>query len=907
MLRASQSRPRKTLFDPLEAGKSIHIALGRRAEFGGGLQDSRCDRGSCRDRASGISGLDFFLWRHQVMVTILKQSLWRERSSDQPEDAVSGLMISPMRFRTSALRLCQGQLSRCNRHFSHLHQLCLRHYATEPSNPKLRQHENEKTRREGEGLVRKIVTMPAYSRRTGAPVTLSKDKYVLSKGQRLFMKPQQLGVNMLGKPAETIVMKDIGKIRRMERPILELQEQSHASIDVLEDLGNERGAPSASEVYGNIEELRPEDSLVSKEEFVRIQDLLIRGFTVAQMEGYISWNSAPLEQSTPPQPSWVLESKPWTPVVDESVDNADESLRGYVTKSSPRKHRLAAHLMRECWELSTREMLSGPGVLLVKFRDLEFSLLARGSLSWLGSVSQTILRDNGRIELVPAQHVVRITASKMLSQAMLSELNERLRTTKTGSFALSEITNASPTTAALREAGRLTNSVVRFNAPNTNGQVDIQVSWIPQGEQNDLLETTLDKVYRLLLTSHPHQEGSTNLIMPDTTPRMLVKDSTILEQLPWAIRSKHWARHVVAKSAEPKYKDEDVITPDVLMWDIEKKPSSNLASPDGWSTEPEIITTAIFGHVLHGLPPDTAVLVAESSLKSGTLNGLDRVISPVFPPLAGISPDLTMLDSEVDRIAVEEEPSSKPLNLEDPSAVHHIDSQTNTTLLLRFRPHPTDTRASSAPLLELKLIPGPVVSEDASEPPLRPVSLRAIASTHTTDILRPASRVDARLTQTQRFVLHASRLGDLAPLTEFLAAARLTPEEGNIETPAVLRNVPIPIRLFSSSHEEEPAAVTYVFAGLELRRPTVRCEFCGWRLAFSHVEAGAGGGRRMEVTLDANRIPVPTSLIGDEVISGSKDQQVGKDRLPTTYLEAVAAVLKGAWAIRWDDSKPETV
>ena len=127
--------------------------------------------------------------------------------------------------------------------------------------------------------------------------------------------------------------------------------------------------------------------------------------------------------------------------------------------------------------------------------------------------------------------------------------------------------------------------------------------------------------------------------------------------------------------------------------------------------------------------------------------------------------------------------------------------------------------------------------------------------------------------------------------------ARLDLAHGKLEMPPH-QNFPVPQRLFNhgrglvpsssspSAEEEEMAAVgnedglrtvTYSFAGLEMHRsasmPYVDGNGRPLRLNYTSIEAGQGGGRRAEVTLEPVVVRPPTPRSSDDIAAGSDSTQ----------------------------------
>jgi hypothetical protein len=149
-------------------------------------------------------------------------------------------------------------------------------------------------------------------------------------------------------------------------------------------LESETSDPTTEDVLLNIDELRPGDlKVLSEREFNLLRSTLLEGFTRAQLEAYITKfrNTSQREKvrvsgDTP----WVLELWDWRPEVEVGHGSEDPALAGYVTKSMTPKERTGVRLIRECWGLSTQELLDGQGYLDARIRDPEFSLLLGASL-----------------------------------------------------------------------------------------------------------------------------------------------------------------------------------------------------------------------------------------------------------------------------------------------------------------------------------------------------------------------------------------------------------------------------------------------------------------------------------------------------------------------------------------------
>lgn len=281
--------------------------------------------------------------------------------------------------------------------------------------------------------------------------------------------------------------------------------------------------------------------------------------------------------------------------------------------------------------------------------------------------------------------------------------------------------------------------------------------------------------------------------------------------------------------------------------------------PVRWSEDLKTTTAGKFGHVLSMFDKRTD---STSTLKPDLEELAARAFSfsPIVPhplTLANLSPSLKNNKNEL--------------------------VPTSSTILVRFF-HNHDSAARALPLvappLELRL----ALSEPRSfheNPRITGVhSLRVFTATHHDDVLLPASPVDLRITQTRGAALLGSpgALSDWQPIADFLARSHLDFGAGRLEM-AKQQRFQVPLRLFSQSSAAAPntkkrdqeqtkrgerqdegemtqggdplRSTLYEFAGLELHR-SVAVPFPEddrFDLVYTSIEAGQGGGRRAELSL----------------------------------------------------------
>lgn len=356
--------------------------------------------------------------------------------------------------------------------------------------------------------------------------------------------------------------------------------------------------------------------------------------------------------------------------------------------------------------------------------------------------------------------------------------------------------------------------------------------------------------------------------------RPMLKDFVLLESvLPSKIRESTTARYAVVSATDsvpvgipkPRKASQSEGEDD----QIPLKPI--LATPSGWFP-PTTRTNAVFGHILH---LNKAELAESLGHGPGALATSPRIMSPLIPPVAKMA-----LPSWV--------PYRTPSNMV-------------SMVLMRFVPYSEQpsTQLKSAPSLELRM-------KASNEDIIEIDSLRAIAHTHVSDILLPSGHIDVRVTERLEANLPGSDIGStegMGPLLTFLRNSYLEIREGRLVTPPRIADLGLPQWMFYDKHHSDPASeflpsgerkrleerealmksksddktatepepksedppfatqlyaeafntlvpTSYVFAGLEVHR-TLETTYDGWKMVYTSIEAGQGGGRRAELSLEA--------------------------------------------------------
>ncbi|KAI1749308.1 hypothetical protein F4782DRAFT_514124 [Xylaria castorea] len=680
-----------------------------------------------------------------------------------------------------------------------------------------------------------------------------------------------LGSDMLGKPAYAIVMRDGGKLRKRKIPFGPDENENEpkspaklaATIETLVD--SQRKLPSSHEVRSNIDDLRPKtDKVLTRKDFMKLKQLLINGFLSAQLRDYTLWlraieerksQEAATDSSSPPEFPWIWEMTTWLPLQTDASEHQGVSreMQGYALPKTPPKEMAAIRVMRKGWGLSIAELETQLGDIRIKLYGKSFMLLMRGTQRFMNTLGDIWLEPGEKIEVFRNRQTIQIVATKLKAESLIRVLDEAVRSATNKPFPIRLVASEAPDDAVLEELGRITNTHIR----KTRGSKFLDVTWIKlkSGTDQDMAHV----VFRLLLTALGHQQATTTTLLSPVVSSehsgRLIVDVTSKAKLAWKDKLAQWARFVhpltpkeesVANPTLPIKQFELPLEPiertEPVEESLESLPETESPlHPVKWSNVSRTSTVACFGQVLHSYQSSNP-----TPLLSDLLASTDRrLFTPATPhPL------------HVSKFGASDSDGSSPL------------VTTKSTIVIRFWQCPASDpsvmltkEASSlaqdaprAPALELRLA--------ASDHEVKGIeSFRAITRAHHTDVMLPSSLVDVRFTQTQYETVQAlgrgTTLADWAPLADYLGHAVFDLANGKLETPPRQR-FPVPRRLLTAPpssvsadelHPDDLVDVSYEFVGLEFHR-SVTLPYEGHQLTYTSIEAGKGGGRRAEVTLE---------------------------------------------------------
>lgn len=197
------------------------------------------------------------------------------------------------------------------------------------------------------------------------------------RGNRQREDREHLGMDVLGKPANVIVLRD-SKFRTYSHLELIDGPEQPQSLDILAALDSERGLAGQQEVEENINQFRPKDGEGPEnwDAFNALVKDVQASFTVSQLARYIkSFNKAHGEEASTPS-SWFLIPRvsPWMPQSSQTVQRPNHN-GGYSFASYTNKQRMVLRLLRECWKVEVPEIEASLGEVELELKPKDYDLL----------------------------------------------------------------------------------------------------------------------------------------------------------------------------------------------------------------------------------------------------------------------------------------------------------------------------------------------------------------------------------------------------------------------------------------------------------------------------------------------------------------------------------------------------
>ncbi|KAL8959923.1 MAG: hypothetical protein Q9193_003292 [Seirophora villosa] len=312
----------------------------------------------------------------------------------------------------------------------------------------------------GQGLSTKPVSLPYSAESGGDDITLPDDETpkeparesgYFYKRANLYSR-DSLGITTLGRPAEVLRVQD-APLRSFERKWWIFQNKGGesldpteplTSLDILEKVNSERGLVSAARAQKNVEALKQDwlagrkdpDSPPSESECDELRRTVHDGFTTKQLLGYyneilVTVSTDLTDLSTPFRSSLLTRSE-WRagttsfpgdtvqgvqhhPTVSRSQGSTPRTLstehmlsyEGRHSKDSF-KYILVNKILRQCWNIRSREELESLGEVNLWMAEAHFELVTTHAREVLRQIAEEY---DAKIDFSKVEPLLRITAT----------------------------------------------------------------------------------------------------------------------------------------------------------------------------------------------------------------------------------------------------------------------------------------------------------------------------------------------------------------------------------------------------------------------------------------------------------------------------------------------------------------
>jgi hypothetical protein len=266
---------------------------------------------------------------------------------------------------------------------------------------------------------------------------------------------ENIGVDMLGKPASVILLRNKRRRRTPQATPDDSQGLATPRIDFVQELDSEKKDVTLEEAFRNINELRPEEGTpLNLREYQSLESVLSNGFSMQQLQAYIdqpsNLESSSYSNPTTPKYPWIKFQSPWSP---SARLNLKTSAKGKVV----------ARLMRQCWGLQVRELNAASGCLRLTIGRRDLMVLLRTAA--LEDIAQQDVLGEGGMELDMSKSLLKIFGSKDKTEKTVDALDRCMQRVATATIGLEAINGKKPDDTLIERVSSLTNSFIYFKTP----------------------------------------------------------------------------------------------------------------------------------------------------------------------------------------------------------------------------------------------------------------------------------------------------------------------------------------------------------------------------------------------------------------------------------------------------------
>ncbi|ODA78668.1 hypothetical protein RJ55_06050 [Drechmeria coniospora] len=406
------------------------------------------------------------------------------------------------------------------------------------------------------------------------------------------LRHQDLGVTVLGKPIEALIIKNPNKMRNLRKPLPILEEDTAVTGSPVHwgdnvPMDDDCSSDFSAEVQRNIEELRPKYSTVlRRKDFDKLMSALVDGFTGSQLIDYFSKGNS-----------------------DSMLNAAD----------TPSYSWLAVLIMTTMWKLEIQEQVEGLGTPNRVIESLRADFLDTSN--------------NERISTNLDDFRIAMYTRKSTVPLILDRIDEAVRLISSKTISTKHISKDNLLSPVLEELERITNTVLEHQAKHS----ELSISWLADIGQSQATpgsndasmctiptETPADIVLRLLLTRRQSKDefSDVQILSPNNSD---VNDGIFLEHhrekkaMSWRDKMRRWSRYVT-----PIYKESSADGKPLSL------PSKALLRKSSGVTVGDQIpnhVTATFGHILH----------TEDDVRETKMAKNRRILFPVVPHPAALT------------------------------------------------------------------------------------------------------------------------------------------------------------------------------------------------------------------------------------------------------------------------------
>lgn len=227
------------------------------------------------------------------------------------------------------------------------------------------------------------------------------------KGRQHREASEPLQIESLGKPSEVIVLRDVPTPRRhkqneSERPVADIDKTAEAEPsltprDIQATFSKQGSTPKQNEVNAAIEEMRPEEDVVTKTKFEKTAQTLHQSYSFQQLRDYLHLQIPPQENSplhrvqilknaTTPNSVTILEKIPWQVQLQPLISKSDRFFPGALNTPSPslklpRKQTVINRILRQAWHLRIEEEAEAKGTMHLLLTPAQWTLLQTNTSS----------------------------------------------------------------------------------------------------------------------------------------------------------------------------------------------------------------------------------------------------------------------------------------------------------------------------------------------------------------------------------------------------------------------------------------------------------------------------------------------------------------------------------------------